>query len=530
MKKRSIKHRGIVYLIIILILLFFARDESIAGCKKEGFRVREGIRKIYLGDINKGVEIIEKGSASCKSDYLYNYNLGIAYGFQKRYDKMADYLRKSIREKAGFRQGQLNLAWALINMEDHKNGLKIIQGLEKERFSSATRLITAYSYLLNGDSFMFERFRKEAVKLGLKEKDHFFRLIDEIQKESKAKAEMNNRLQYLYIDRGRLYEKIGDYEKAKEYYLKSGYKNAFLRLVSMLQNMGSSKKDIKKYLKPLLNRMRKVPRDVKDILKTNRYLTYPEGVLTFIYPEDLVKVPAGKAIIGLPGLRKNHKNDFREHEVFIEEFYIGKYEVTNIEYLIFVDSTGYPSPVNCCNSEYDLWQGGRFNKEIGLQPVVNVSWFDAMSYIKWKSRVSDTIYRLPSEKMWEKAARGSDGRIYPWGNEEATTEQANFNKNWHDDKLTALVNVNEYPKGRSPYGVFNMAGNAWEWSSSTYKSFSYRDLDTNLIISTKTVKKRLKVFRGGSWINKPEEIRTTFRNRNWPHIRYNGIGFRLARK
>jgi formylglycine-generating enzyme required for sulfatase activity len=198
--------------------------------------------------------------------------------------------------------------------------------------------------------------------------------------------------------------------------------------------------------------------------------------------------------------------------------------------MIFVESTGYPSPVSTHDANYDLFESGRFKGDIGLQPIVNVSWYDVNRYIKWKSAISGATYKLPTEERWEKTARGTDGRVFPWGNSLPDETIANYGKNWNDfeKKYITIKRVDDFEKGASPYGVLNMAGNVWEWTSSTYKTFFYND-PTIAIESDEVIKNELKVIRGGSWINKAHELRSTFRNRTWPYIKYNGIGFRVVR-
>lgn len=156
-------------------------------------------------------------------------------------------------------------------------------------------------------------------------------------------------------------------------------------------------------------------------------------------------------------------------------YYIDKYEVTNGQYQRFCKETGHPQ------SKFATWQQFNGNR----QPVVGVSWKDAEAYCKWAGK------RLPSEEEWEKAARGTDGRIWPWGNKRDTSR---FNGKTLGRYASAPVG--SFPTGDSPYKVCDMAGNVWEMTTGPWPN------KTN---ATK------KTMRGGSFLNSLPEVRTTVR-------------------
>jgi len=164
-------------------------------------------------------------------------------------------------------------------------------------------------------------------------------------------------------------------------------------------------------------------------------------------PADLpgfAAVTAGKFKMGY---EKGRPNEKPEREVECDHsFYIGKTEVTNEDYLAFVNATKRAAPPH--------WEGGKFPEGEAKRPVTRVTWEDARLYCEWKGG------RLPTEVEWEYAARGKDGRLYPWGNEWAAARANNF-----EEGKNAPVDVGSFPDGKGPFGTLDQAGNAWEWTA-----------------------------------------------------------------
>ena len=194
-------------------------------------------------------------------------------------------------------------------------------------------------------------------------------------------------------------------------------------------------------------------------------------------PSQMVYIPAGDFIIGWD-------KENRPVQISTGAFYVDKYEVTNENYKKFIDATGHRPPKHPGKSKYDIWQGNDYPADLAKHPVVNVSWEDAAAYARWSGK------RLPSEIEWEKAARGIDGRLYPWGNK---FEENRCNAGAFGRKGTSPAG--SYSNGISPYGCFDMAGNVWEWSSTLY--------DT---------KHKWHLARGGSWADGEGEITTVARS------------------
>jgi len=212
-----------------------------------------------------------------------------------------------------------------------------------------------------------------------------------------------------------------------------------------------------------------------------------------------------------------------KHTVYLDAFYIGKYEVTNKQYHSFVKTTGHRLPENCCEARYNIWRGDMPVEGTANLPVINVGWEDAAAYCKW------TGGRLPTEAEWEKAARGTDGRTYPWGNEPVSGNRANYAFDpvpiW--DGIATLANVDQYEFGKSPYGAYEMAGNVWEWVQDWYDPDYYKNSPPKNPTGPATG--QAKVIRGGSWRNNAETLRSSNRNKHAPMERRVYIGFRCAK-
>lgn len=219
---------------------------------------------------------------------------------------------------------------------------------------------------------------------------------------------------------------------------------------------------------------------------------------------EMVLIPSGKFLMGFDGRDLDQRP---EHEVYLAAFWIDLTEVTNTQYLACVNDGGCKPPGE---SEYFR------DESLNDHPVMYVSWYDARDFCAWAGK------RLPTEAEWEKAARGEDARVFPWGDSPANERLANF-----DDNVNKTTPVGSYPAGASPYGVLDMAGNVWEWVNDWYSIDYYRsspdEIPTGPAIGDR------KVLRGGSWFSLVDIVlRTHIRKKRQPEIRDYGTGFRCA--
>jgi formylglycine-generating enzyme required for sulfatase activity len=204
------------------------------------------------------------------------------------------------------------------------------------------------------------------------------------------------------------------------------------------------------------------------------------------FESEMVLIPAGEFLMGSdPSVDKNAQDEEQpQHTLYLPDYYLAKTPVTNAQYAAFVHARGHEQPKH--------WKGGKPPRGKEDHPVVYVTWGDAVAYCNWLAEVTGKPYRLPSEAEWEKGARGTDGRIYPWGNQ-WDAKRCNTMKSGKRDTTP----VGAYPQGASPYGLLDMAGNVWEWTRSVYKKYPYDPDDGREDLEAESY----RVLRGGSWAN-----------------------------
>jgi formylglycine-generating enzyme required for sulfatase activity len=255
----------------------------------------------------------------------------------------------------------------------------------------------------------------------------------------------------------------------------------------------------------------------------------------------MVLIPSGEFTMGSVS-GEGDDNERPQHRVNVSAFYIDRYEVTNAQFRRFIEAGGYTDRNNWSDegwrwrrnvTEPEYWSDGNpnFGEVYPQYPVVGVSWYEAEAYARWAGK------RLPTEAEWEKAARGTDGRMYPWGNEEPTCERAVFRGcgtgPWEMSfgRLRfACRAVGSCAAGRSPYGVEDMAGNVWEWVAD-WKDNKYYSKSPVADPPGPTTG-RYRVVRGGAWNLATNNLGSARRGNyynSYPKYRDLFIGFRCAR-
>jgi len=230
----------------------------------------------------------------------------------------------------------------------------------------------------------------------------------------------------------------------------------------------------------------------------------------------LVLIPAGEFLMGSDlGRDKDAYGDERpQHTLYLPDYYMARTPVTNAQYAAFVQATDHDLP--------EHWTGGKPPEDKEDHPVVCISWHDAMAYCKWLSQVTGKPCRLPSEAEWEKGARGTDGRVYPWGDEPPDKGRCNFG-----DNVKGTTPVGHYsPQGDSLYGCADMAGNVWEWTRSLYLRYPYDPSDEQKNLEAGRDVHR--VLRGGAFSYVARDVRCASRMRIFPSDRIRSIGFRVV--
>jgi serine/threonine-protein kinase len=252
---------------------------------------------------------------------------------------------------------------------------------------------------------------------------------------------------------------------------------------------------------------------------------------------ELARIPAGDFLMGAADVEEDERP---VHRVYLSEFFIGRFAVTQDEYARFVRDAGYPAPAvralpliaaggrdtvfREMAAPY-VWTDGQPLAGHGSHPVVLIRYEDAAAYCAWLSRALGRAVRLPTEAEWEKAARGGvDGLRYPWG-DDCDPSRCNFLVDASTKHLRGTRPTGTYPP--NPYGLYDMSGNVWEWVSDWYGSDYYASSEQRDPRGSEPG--AMRIVRGGSWVNEDVGmLRCAYRHKVPPDTYAYSIGFRIV--
>jgi formylglycine-generating enzyme required for sulfatase activity len=242
-----------------------------------------------------------------------------------------------------------------------------------------------------------------------------------------------------------------------------------------------------------------------------------QGFLEVSQSVEMVLISAGEFLMGsVPGLNQSARADeYPQHSLYLPDYYLAKSPVTRAQYAAFVRATDYRQPTRRHN--------GQPATDKQDHPVIYVCWDDAVAYCQWLSEGTRLVYRLPTEAEWEKAARGTDGRIYPWGNHWDTTRC-----NTPENGINNTTPVAAYPDGASPSGLLDMVGNVWEWCATKWGNTYPYNVEQDEWCGAYLQGDVSRAVRGGSFYDYSSYARCASR---WfePHwFEGKEVGFRVA--
>ena len=236
----------------------------------------------------------------------------------------------------------------------------------------------------------------------------------------------------------------------------------------------------------------------------------PRSEITGKDGTPMTLVPAGEFDMGSHE-QEGDDDERPRHRVSLDAFYVDKYQVTNERYAKFLKKTGRSQPRD--------WSKVKLPAD-GDLPVVGVNWQDAAAYCRWAGK------RLLTEAEWEKAARGTDGRKYPWGDDEPTSRRANYGKSENDNEAH-LLPVGSLEDGKSPYDAYDMAGNVFEWVADWYDEHYYQQSPARA--PKGPPQGTAKVARGGAWDRHVFNVRSANRSAFSPVNRFKDVGMRCGK-
>ena len=262
-----------------------------------------------------------------------------------------------------------------------------------------------------------------------------------------------------------------------------------------------------------------VSESAQEVLAAIEWVSIPEGTFLMGSTPEEAKAAYEDAKLRSSMLEQHTFDaELPQHQVYLSTYQISRYEITNAQYRAFIEATDRPMPRG--HNGEETWADETLNGD--TQPVVGVTWFDAQAFAEWVGG------SLPTEAQWERAARGTETRTYPWGDTPPRARQhANFARRYNRP-----MSVGQFPKGASPDGIADLAGNVWEWCLDEYSPTAYQrnsgDVSRNPINLRFRDVLHARVIRGGAWDVGRAFLRSSLRFKFYPLDSTHTIGFRVV--
>ncbi|MGV7220017.1 MAG: SUMF1/EgtB/PvdO family nonheme iron enzyme [Nitrospinales bacterium] len=413
-----------------------------------------------------------------------------------KFDEAIVHYREILRQRPGMIKAYVQLGWTYYRKGQFQESIKwTLQGLQSndkdQQYRKLGEMNLAFYYVLNKEYDQAEIWYQTAM----------------IPNDSRALTSMVNDLK----DASKIYPNRHDLK----YFIGSLYFNS--------GDSSRAEIAINKYLSSEPNGiLANKAHDILTQIRLGSSQTPLKSISTNPLHEGMVEIPEGFFIMG----SNDHGEDEKPaHKVFLDTYYIDKYEVSAKQYADFLNQTQNTTGIGI-NNKFStvVATEGKYHTREGFEdyPVNLVNWHGAKAYCQWKGK------RLPFEAEWEKAARGTDGQIFPWGNQPPTTQMAIYNRTWSDETGHKVMGpVNSMAEGVSPYGLHHMSGNVKEWVDDWFDREYY--MENHKINPKGQIGGEFKVLRGGSWRDLSVFLYSSFRNNSTPSTFMDDYGFRCAK-
>lgn len=463
-----------------------------------------------MGNFDLAMDTLNKAERRFPRSYTLREKQAEIYYHMENFDKAIEYYRWLIEEKPEVLRPYIQMGWTHYRKGEidmgigwTRRGLNVAQG--SQQFVTLAHMNLGFFYLLNKDFAESKNwYRKVLSAQDPASWEGMFKDLKDASHQFPDLAEVEYFTGWLYFEAGQMNKA----ETHLERFLNRGKRGPLVEEArEMLTQLHPGRRPIG-YSPAPKGRNENRYYAVKKLENT------PEG------PENMVLVASG---FFLMGSNDKGSDERPRHKVYLDDYYIDKYEVSAGEYAEFLNDVNNVKGYYHDNKVGILDYDNIFRPKPGFEthPINNVSWYGADAYCKWKKK------RLPTEAEWEKAARGQDGRMYPWGNEPPTPNRARFLQDWGKLKFKVSLPVTSLPEGQSPYGARHMSGNIKEWVDDWYDREYYKESNHHLNPKGPPGGE-FKVIKGGSWRDLRGFIYSSFRNNSLPKFRLEDYGFRCA--